>query len=542
MRFCLSSFKQILSVFFCVLTCSSLSFGSESTISSYLNKSGIGQIKFYDRSGLQKFYAERDNEPVWLKGNHFSKKSEQILSVFENSWTHGLNPESYAVKALQEAFTKGLGDDPLYYEALMSAAVVLYGRDMTSMRIPPSEINQKSKFWQKPLGAYSILSFVASDRNPKAALRALPPQGAFYKSLQKELVLALEEMNKGDETESVLPLSLRKTLRVGDRHGLVEDIRYRLYAPAVQKGSDPTIYDDQLSQSVMAYQTRYGLKADGIIGGKTINALNRTLRDRSEQIIVNLERLRWIAPDMPEKYLIVNIPAQTLWAMEEGKVVHEMPVIIGRFKRQTNSFITKVTGVRFNPTWTVPETIKFEDYVPKLTEDPNYLNDKGVEFFWGSGADALTLPPEAIQWEHLSRGDIKAIRMVQGPGVNNPLGRIRLHMPNQYNIYLHDTNNQGYFEKEDRALSSGCVRMSDPKKIAQFVLKSNKNWAEENMQTLLDKGKMRDVMLKKTIPVYILYQTIWGDDEGKLVYGQDVYGRDKLLMKTLKKYGAVFSY
>ncbi|MGB1077768.1 MAG: L,D-transpeptidase family protein, partial [Bdellovibrionales bacterium] len=307
----------------------------------------------------------------------------------------------------------------------------------------------------------------------------------------------------------------------------------------VGRGEDPTIYDDRLSQYVIKFQEENGLKPDGVIGRRTIQALNVRLKDRLEQVIVNMERARWISQEMPAKYLVVNIPAQTLWAIEGNDIVHEMPVIIGRATRQTNSFVTKVTGVRFNPTWTVPETIKFEDYLPKLIEDPNYLNDKGVEFYWGSGSEALSLPPESIQWAHLSEDDIDAIRIVQKSGDTNPLGRVRLHMPNQYNIYLHDTSSPGKFHRENRALSSGCVRMLEPEKIANFVLAGKKDWSEEKMREILDEGKMRDIWTQETTPVFLLYQTVWLDSSGNLIYGQDVYSKDKQLMQVLKKYGAV---
>ncbi|MBL4589623.1 MAG: peptidoglycan-binding protein, partial [Alphaproteobacteria bacterium] len=311
----------------------------------YFQKKSAGGQRFYDRAGIQKFYGEHEYVPVWLKADAFNKKAKQVIGVFGESWKHGLNPENYGYTKFSEASNAGLGDDPLLFEAMMSAAVVRYGRDMTSMRIPPSEIKQQSKFWQKPLESYSILTFVVGDRNTKKAMYALAPQSNIYVRLQKELLGVTKAIENGDETENVLPLSVRGSLRLGDVSAIVEDIRYRLDAPSVKRGEDPTVYDDRLSQSVMAFQTLHGLKADGIIGRKTIDAMNRTLKDKRDQIIVNLERIRWLESDMPSKYLVVNIPAQTLWAIDDDKVEIEMPVIIGRYKRQTNSFVTRVTGV-----------------------------------------------------------------------------------------------------------------------------------------------------------------------------------------------------
>lgn len=534
------AYFALIGVALCLVSSPRMSHATDDiSLQSYLSKSGVSKIRFEDKSGVMTFYEDRLYEPVWLKGDRFSSDAKSVISLFEDSWMHGLNPDHYAVSELQEARNAKKLELPLYYDVLLSAAVVRYGRDLTSMRVPASEIEQESKFWRKPIGSDFILGAVSSSRNARKTLESFAPQSRIYKQLQGQLVSLLDAMKEGDETESVLPITFRGSLRVGDSHAIVPDLRHRLNVKAPKDPSVHTVYDDMLAQAVMSLQSDHGLKADGIIGGKTKGALNRQLKDRVNQVLVNLERVRWLEPDLPEKYIIVNIPAQTLWAVDDNKVKFEMPVIIGRKKRQTKSFVTTITGVRFNPTWTVPETIKFEDYLPKLQEDPNYLNDKGIEFVWGRGSDALTLPPESIQWAHLSENDIKSIRMVQGPGSNNPLGRIRLHMPNQYNIYLHDTNNKGKFTREDRALSSGCVRMLDPHKIAEFVLADNNNWSEERMTKVLDKGEMKDIGASNKIPVYLLYQTIWENSDGELTFGGDVYGQDALLAQVLRKYQAI---
>lgn len=522
-----------------VLAMQRASYAEEILPKSYLSKSGISNIRFHDKSGVIGFYENDEDHFLWMKKDRFSSRAKGVVSVLEQSWQHGLNPEHYAVSELRNALDMKKLDRVSYYDVLLSAALVRYGQDLTSMRVPPSEIHQNARFWRKPLSAEYILGAVSDSRNVEKTLQSFAPQSRIYRKLQEELLSLFDQRENGDKTESVLPIQFRGSLRVGDSHGVIPDIRYRLNVKAPKDDLQRNVYDDALAKAVMAYQSAHGLKPDGIIGGKSKDALNKTLEDRIRQVLVNMERVRWLEPELPEKYLIVNIPAQTLWAVDNNKVAFEMPVIVGRKKRQTKSFVTTVTGVRFNPTWTVPETIKFEDYLPKLQEDPNYLNKKGVEFVWGRGKDALSLPPESIQWEHLSTADIKSIRMVQGSGANNPLGRIRLHMPNRYNIYLHDTNNKGKFSREDRALSSGCVRMSDPKRIAQFVLAGNDDWSDDKMTRILDKGKMRDIGATKKIPVYLLYQTIWENGDGALVFGNDIYAQDTLLSKILNKYKAI---
>ncbi len=506
------------------------------SLQSYLSKDTISNVKIHDSDLIHEFYTARADKPLWLSGNRMSKDVQPILQLFANSWEHGLNPNNYAIGVLGEALKARRLDDPFYYEVLMSAAVVDYARDLSAMRVPPREINQLSKFWQPAPDARAVLEFVSKAKNPAPALESYAPQSKIYKRFQQELKMLIEQIEKGDPRESVLPISVPHTLHVGDRSAVVQDIRYRLGAELKDNGADPAVYDDELARAVMAYQARNGLKQDGVIGPRTVDVLNISLKDKLKKVLVNMERARWVQRDMPAKYVVVNIPAQTVWAIDDGKIAIEMPVIIGSKKRETNSFVTKVTGVRFNPTWTVPETIKFQDYLPMLMKDPNALNNKGIEFYWGHGKDSLSLPPSSIQWEFLSKDDIKAIRMVQGPGATNPLGRIRLHMPNQYNIYLHDTSTHGRFQNGDRALSSGCVRMERPEEMAMFILNPNKNWSADRMKSILDAGKMVDVWAHETTPIFLLYQTIWLDDQENLIYGYDVYSKDRELYNVMRKY------
>ena len=217
-----------------------------------------------------------------------------------------------------------------------------------------------------------------------------------------------------------------------------------------------------------------------------------------------------------------------------------MPVVVGRRGRETMSFKARVTGVRFNPTWTVPKTIKSEDYIPKLKQNRYYLDDKNVTFIKGWGEGEQVLASSEIDWASLNDSEIKQIRIVQSSGSNNPLGRIRLLMHNKYDIFLHDTNTDQYFGHSARALSSGCVRMSQPESVANFVLSDNKGWNNDVLQDVLAKGKMRDIPATTRIPVYLIYQSAWMDDAGRLVFSPDLYEWDADLVQKLKAKNEVY--
>jgi murein L,D-transpeptidase YcbB/YkuD len=503
---------------------------TQASITQALEMGHLEGQKFYDVPGMKAFYEVRGYGFVWL-GSSFmrQRKAEILLSALEESWKHGLNPSSYRVNEIKVLMAEAKGADRFELDLILSDALVRYGRDLTGMRVAPKSIGQRSKYWRQPLRGIDILDNVADAVDTRGALVELAPEGALYQKLQGELVHLYKVKEQSVETPVI---SIRGIIRPGSSNKAILPIRERMGFGADDAPQGAYYYDDQLAQAVMAFQVSQGVSSDGIIGPQTVKLMNITNEDRINQILVNLERLRWVEPNKPERYVMVNVPSATLWAVEDDKVRFEMPVVVGRKKRPTNIFSSKITGIRFNPRWTVPPTIKRDDYLPKLREDPYYLTDRGIELI---DKDNLTVDPGLINWEEQTWNEVNAMRMVQGSGASNPLGLVRVIMENPFNIYLHDTPSKSYFKRSNRALSSGCVRMSEPQKLADFVLEPNDNWSEERKERILAAGKERNIWAHKTLPVYILYQTVWLGEQGQIVYGHDLYGHDYKLLKELKK-------
>lgn len=502
-------------------------------ITQALEAGRVGKYKFYDVPGMKAFYEAREYDSVWLRSSFLKqRKAEALLKVFEASWKHGLNPAGYHVGEIKRLMSESKGAERFQLDLMLSDALVRYGRDLTGMRVNPRVIGQRSKYWRQPLRAIDILDHVANASDVKSALKDLAPQGKLYKKLQQELV----ELYKTPAEDSDMQIiRLKGLLRPGSSHKAILKIRERMGFQASQAPQGAYYYDDQLAQAVMAFQKAHGLKPDAIIGLHTIKLMNMTRDDRINQVLVNLERLRWVEPNKPDRYIMVNVPAAILWAVENGKVKIEMPVVVGRVKRPTNIFTTQITGVRFNPTWTVPPTIKRDDYLPKLRKDPYYLSNRGIELMDGK----MSVDPGLVDWNETSWEEVNQMRMVQGSGRRNPLGLVRVIMDNPYNIYLHDTPNKSYFKRSNRALSSGCVRLADAQKIADFILAPNKGWSQERKERILAKGKLAEIRAQEPLPVYILYQTVWLGERGQIVYGPDLYGRDRKLLKLLKNIGGI---
>lgn len=495
------------------------------------------QERLSDPVAIEKFYETRSGEPLWLNDAKLNADGKLLLSTLTNAWQHGLNPAQYNIKKIEELLSidvANLTENEIFsLELLLTDGMVRYARDLGGVRIKASNLGNEAAAWKKRPNVQTVLeSFYKNKVNFKDYLDNLAPRTQTYLALKDELVRLVEKTKDEDDPPQLV---FKGLVMPGRGYADIPKLRERLQVEGDVPQNDIYKYDEDLVFAVKKFQTDRGLKADGIIGERTLHALNITRRDKIKQLIVNLERLRWVPDQKPKRFIVVNIPSAMLWAIEDGKIIHEMPVIVGRAQRPTPSLITEIHGVRFNPTWTVPETIKEEDMLPKLREDPGYFIDKGMELYDRKGPEAKTIDPTTVDWAKVTETQVKKMHMVQIPGAHNPLGSIRVLMPNPQNIYLHDTNHHSLFDKYDRAQSSGCIRMKDPQKIADFILSYKKNWKPEKIEELLKAGKTKDLYVDEKMPVFLLYYSAWVDENGGIVYGMDLYENDKNLLQALEK-------
>lgn len=486
--------------------------------------SQLDSTNLHNGALLKAFYQERGMRTIWLRGaTDFQPRAKAVVEILQNSWTHGLNPDNYHVPRLIEMTAMGGAMDRQEFDLLLSDGVIRYARDLTGMRGKHNPNDRADKYWRQPMEPEDILEKVVLAGDPVRQLHTLEPNGKLYQTLRSELT-SLAAMAQTEKT-----VSIPAGLKPGRAHKDIPLLREKLGSSSAV--DQPESYDDALASEVMTLQRRNGQRADGVLRAETLKAINAPAKDKMVQIIANMERLRWMEQGRPDRYILVNIPSASLWAVDDGKVAMEMPVIIGKTARPTYSFKTEITGVRFNPNWTVPPTIKNVDFLPMLQNDPEALVKRGIRITYKGNL----VDPTKVEWATVTAKDLSMVKMIQDPGDDNPLGKVRVIMENPYNIYLHDTNHREMFENDDRALSSGCIRVAEPERLADFILKNNKDWSWNGMRKMIDSGRMRNVESEEKIPVYITYQTIWLDSEGKLIYGRDVYGQDARLAEILKR-------
>jgi len=366
------------------------------------------------------------------------------------------------------------------------------------------------------------------------SLDRLHPQHPQYAALKRLLAQYRQIAARGGWT----PLPANLTLRPGRPDPQVAALRAHLIAtgdlaesapapaaatpaaatsPAPASAPAAPVFDTATQDALKRYERRHGLVADGRLNRDVLAALNVPVEERIRQIELNLERWRWLPESLGDRYVLVNIPTFRLTAVDHGQVQLEMRVVTGKQDSPTPIFSDDMTTVVFSPFWNVPPDIAKKETIPAVLRDPGYLASNDLEVVRGS----QVLDPSSIDWSNPGR-----IQFRQRPGAKNALGQVKFLFPNQFDVYLHDTPAESLFARVERDYSHGCVRVEKPYELAQWVLSNQPEWTPERIKAAMDLGKEHQVALKQRIPVYIVYETIWVEDDGTASFRDDIYGHD----------------
>ena len=272
----------------------------------------------------------------------------------------------------------------------------------------------------------------------------------------------------------------------------------------------------------------------GRVGPATLAALNVSSADRVDQILLNMERWRWLPQDLGTRHIIVNIADFKLQVMENGQPVLNMKIIVGKGYRRTPVFSDKITYLVLNPSWLIPHEIAVKDKLPLVRKDPEYFTKQNIRVFRGWGAESREINSKTVNWSAVTPQTFP-YRLRQDPGPENALGRIKFMFPNRFNIYIHDTPYRTLFHKASRTFSSGCIRIEKPLELAAYVLKPDSRWHPDAIRAALEQGEERTIPLPEPIPVHLLYWTVFVDPTGNLQFRPDIYNRDKRLSDALRK-------
>ncbi|MFT6696702.1 MAG: murein L,D-transpeptidase YcbB/YkuD, partial [Paracoccaceae bacterium] len=327
-----------------------------------------------------------------------------------------------------------------------------------------------------------------------------------------------------------------KKLKPGQSSKKVVEMRKRLTALGYKKLGTSPEYNEILQRSVQLFQVDHGLNADGVAGSATIKAMNVSAQTRLQQVIVGLERQRWLNKPRGKRHVFVNQADFRAYVMDNGKATFETRVVVGKAgKFRTPEFTDEMTHLIINPTWHVPQSIARNEYLPMLKKDPTSLTRQGLRM---TNAKGQRVDPAKLDYSLYNSKNFP-FDIKQPPSTRNALGLVKFMFPNRFNIYLHDTPSKSLFARDARAYSHGCVRVQKPFELAYTLLKRQSSNPKGLFHDLLDSGRESQVDLDQAIPVHLVYHSAWITPQGRPNYRADIYGRDKKIFKALQKAGVV---
>lgn len=462
------------------------------------------KLKSYKKD-IDTFYCKRNFAFAWYDKNGLIEQAANLYNRMENISSEGL-PDSIPYK---DAFTELMKNDALdssntpneYTELMLTAQYFVYARNVWSGL---NEKKMKELDWFLPRKTVSYDQLLDSLLNGKDILDTAP--------VYRQYALLKNELKKYKEIESKGGFPVikadKKIYRQGDSSSVIASIRKFLFETGdLPNDNGSNVFDTTLTIAVKNFQRRYGEKDDGVVGAAVIKQMNSPVSDLIKKIIVNMERSRWVPVNLVSNYVVVNIPAYTLYVYEHDTVAWTMNVVVGQPAHKTVVFNGGIKYIVFSPYWNVPSGILKNEVLPGIKRNPNYLASHNME--WNGGA------------------------VRQKPGPNNSLGLVKFLFPNSYDIYLHDTPAKSLFGENNRAFSHGCIRLAEPQRFAEYLLRNDSAWNRQKIVAAMNAGKERYVTLKNPLPVFIAYFTAWVDGKGKINFRNDVYGRDNRLAEMM---------
>jgi murein L,D-transpeptidase YcbB/YkuD len=491
----------------------------------------IGGEPIAARNLLPRIYENRGFTPAWGS----VAQIDALLELLDESYLEGLDPEDYhatAVRAARSTLTSFDALPPVEragLDLLLTDSVIRLGYHLRFGKVDPVELDANWNETRELMGEDPAITLQRAIDSPSLRDFAAEviPRAFLYDRFKAALARYRAIAAAGGWPEVPRGPSL-KPATADDR---VPVLAARLAAtgdlPAEAALAATGFYDGAIVEGLRTFQSRHGLMADGVVGPATLAALNVPVAARIDQIRANLDRARWVLYDPERDFIVVNIAGFGLYIVRRGEVVWRTRVQVGRPYRQTPVFRAEMTYLVLNPNWTVPPTIFREDVLPQVRRDSSYLATRNIDL---KDLGGQAVDPASVDW---SGARSFPYQLVQRPGPDNALGRIKFMFPNAHFVYLHDTPSRELFERDSRAFSSGCIRVENPLELAQQILGSK--WSRERLDSMLATRRTETVFLDEPISVMLLYWTTEPSADGRVTFFPDVYNRDPTVIAALAR-------
>lgn len=500
-----------------------------------------------DVAALSAFYASRA-DVLWIKDGAFTDKAKALISELKKADDWGLDASSYSVPELAASAP---ADALAEADAKLSLAAMAYARHAHGGRVNPLSV---SNIWDlKPpvTDEKEVIAALSTSSEPDAYLRGLHPKHPQFEALRQALIKARGPAEPEAPIDEALKIKLPegKTLKKGAEHDDVALLRKRLKIE-MPETANARMFDDHVEEALKKFQAEQDLKQNGQLNSKTRQALNRAGEPKKadpksniDVLLVNMERWRWLPEDLGPFYVINNIPEFVSRVMKGNEEVLKQKIIVGQPSWATPMLAAKMEFVIFHPEWGVPDGIKVKELLPRLKRASNQGGGFFDQLFGGGSSggarvlQAYKLNPtingrpvnaDSVDWNKV---DIRQFSFTQPAGGENPLGLVKFRFPNRHDVYMHDTPQKGLFGQSFRALSHGCMRLDQPRKLAEVILAEDKGWSSDKVGGMYSSGG--EVTLSTPVPVYLAYFTARVDADGKVIKYSDIYGHDSRLGQAL---------
>lgn len=482
-----------------------------------------------DLNKVLDFYSQPDSGTIFIEGTKLSPAGAELVVALGKAREDGLEPKDYIELAFGALNRLQGEEDAAGAELALAQAFLRFARDLHTGRSTPSLNATDIIIERKTIDPAKWLGKVRTN-GVAATVQALRPAHPQYAKLRQILANYRKYQALGGWPEIAPGPSLKPGMTDSRVASLRESLGLRGYKGLT--GGSPEVYDAKLLDAVKRFQRASGIDADGIVGKGTLKFLNVPVEKRMRQIVVNMERWRWLPSDLGARHVFVNQAGFELFLVDNRQVIDQRRVIVGKPFHKTPMFSDRIGYVEFNPTWTVSQTIASAEFLDKLIKDPGYLakNDYKIYASWAEGAPEID--PYAVDWASIKPGKFP-YRIVQQPGDKNALGYVKFMFPNKHNIYLHDTPSRQLFASTGRAFSHGCIRVSDAMGFAEKLLGIDQKMTRAKIDATVDSGKLTRVSLKSKIPVHLAYFTVWLEEDGVVHFLDDLYERDRLVEQII---------
>lgn len=486
-----------------------------------------------DVAAVVEEYYKSGKPLIWVSETGVTDQARAAMTALAAADIAGLAPADYAVTLPSDATDPADPDkaakELARFELALSTKLLTYVNDTVRGRIDPNKLSGYHDFKRKSVNLKPVLNMARLSPDVGAYIRSRDPDNAQFMAMKAELArLKAEDSQAGGVTVTIAPDTL---LKPGQSNPELANILAVIKAQAsdafkAQHGAvldsyaGTPEYTPELVALVEAFQQEKGLKPDGVIGRATIRTLTgHSNAEKIEKLVVAMEEVRWLPADFGQRFVFINQPAYMAYYYNEGREQLSMRVVVGSKSNQTYFFQDQIQTVEFNPYWGVPKSIIVNEMLPKLRQDPSYLDRLGYQVSY----NGRTVSSTAVDWNATHSVDVR-----QPPGGDNALGELKILFPNAHAIYMHDTPSKSFFKRDMRALSHGCVRLAEPREMAAAVMGTTVSEIGKQIAS----GQNRAVPVPQKIPVYVSYFTAWPNKNGVVEYFDDVYGRDAATQKA----------